>query len=91
MEIHDGCVHRGLRYTARLRQLPPVAYIAINRNDCTSVDGVCQISQYVPFKLFGVTVGHDTRSLTEIVELAIAKIREYDAVVETYAPEEEEE
>ena len=94
MKMHDGCVHRGLRYSAYLRNVSPEAYVKIERNDgyVNVYDSTYthKVIQRVPTKLFGITVSHETRSLTKIVELAIAKIEEYDAVLETYAVEEEE-
>ena len=92
-DMHDGCVHRGLRYSAYLRDISPDAYIILLRNDHASethTSGFKQINQMIPSKLFGITVGYETRSLNKIVELAIAKVREYDATVETFTPEEAE-
>jgi len=91
MTTHDGCVHHGLRYSAYLLGLTPKAHVDIVRNNAVEYTSVAfEVEQQIPTKLFGIIVGHETQSLTKIVELAIAKIREYDAVLETYALEEEE-
>ena len=88
--MHSGLVHRGLRYSAYLRGLPSKgAQVLVRRNDdSTDMYGnpayVCEIPEAIPAKIFGIVVGHDTRSLTKIVELAITKIEEYDAVLETF-------
>ena len=96
MKMHDGCVHQGLRYSAYLRGLSSEdANVVIRRNDGHTdeygrLTWTCVIPESIPIKLFGATISHETRSLTKIVELAITKIEEYDAVLETFAVEEEQ-
>jgi len=91
MTTHDGCVHRGLRYSAYLRGLTPKAYVDITRNNAVEYTPITfEVEQQIPTKLFGITVCHETQSLIKIIEIAAAKIREYDAALETYAPEEAE-
>ena len=92
--MQDGCVYRGLRYSAYLRKVSPNAGVFITRNDAAPDDSnswgwTYTIRQRIPTKIFGITVGHETRSLTKIVELAISKIEEYDAVLETFEVEKE--
>lgn len=94
MKTHDGCVYRGLRYSAYLRGVSPNAEVTLIRNDAEDTNKVQYsvllqtILQNDPFKVFGITIGHTTRSLSEIVELAITKLRNYDAILETFSVEE---
>ena len=92
--MHDGCVYHGLRYSAYLRGVLPDAYVVLIRNDCANPgekwdDGFESIKSRVPLKIFGITVGYTARNLTETVEFAISRVREYDAVLETFEAEEE--
>ncbi|KKM78029.1 hypothetical protein LCGC14_1364200 [marine sediment metagenome] len=94
MKMHDGCVHQGLRYSAYLRAVAPNAYVDLRRNNWTREEDAHFMSvkqRTTHMKLFGIPLGGRLRSLTEIVELAVAKIEEYDAVLETFSVEEEEE
>jgi len=80
--MHSGCVHRGLRYSAYLRDLSPKAYVAIIRND-NGVDHSLssqRIRQRVRTKFLGITLSEKVQSLTQIVDTATALIREWDAV-----------
>ena len=92
MKMHDGCVHKGLRYSVYLRGVSPNAAAVLIRNEDASqgsLDGFASIKQTEPDKLFGFPLGAPMKSLTEIVELGIAKVREFDAVVETFVPDDE--
>jgi len=82
-DMHSGCVHRGLRYNVYLLGIHPKMEAVIRRRDKTYPCYTSIIPQRRWYRLY-------VRTPHEIVELAIAKVREYDAVVETYTPEEEE-
>ena len=89
--LHDGCVHIGLRYSAYLRFVSPNAHVILFRNDIDSTNpslsSVLEIEQIIIIRFLRIPIWKRIRSLSEIIELAIDKIQEYDIAVETYSPE----
>ena len=91
-EMHSGVIHEGLRYVLVLRGIAPDADVrAMRRCDLRregeyDAAGPFYIARQRPQSRWRRLFGYRTRSLTELCETSIAKVREYDAVVETFNP-----